>query len=120
MSVKPNPLSDKSHVFALKVVKAHKTRISAKKEYVLSKQLLCAETSIGANIAEANWAISSADFSANISIGYKESSETKYCLNFLKVSEYLDKRKTNILIEDADELSLIMLSILKSTRIRMG
>ena len=117
MSKKPNPLADKSYVFALKVVKLCKVLISTKKEYVLSKQLLRSGTSIGANIAEANGAISPADFSAKISIAYKESLETKYWLNLLKDSEYLDEEKTKILIQDADELSRIMFAILKSTRI---
>lgn len=120
MSVKPNPLADKSYVFALKIIKMYKTLISTKKEYVLSKQLLRSGTSIGANIAEANGAISTADFSAKISIAYKESLETKYWLNLLKDSEYLDEEKTKVLIQDADELSRIMFSILKSTRIKKG
>jgi len=120
MSEKPNPLADKSYAFALKVVKVYKGLISTKKEYVLSKQMLRSGTSIGANIAEANGAISTADFSAKISIAYKESLETKYWLSLLKDSNYLDKEKTNLLIDDADELSRIMFSILKSTRLKKG
>jgi len=120
MSLKPNPLADKSYAFALKIIKVYKKLISGKKEFVLSKQLLRSGTSIGANISEANGAISSADFSAKISIAYKESLETKYWLKLLKDSEYLNKEKTELLIEDADELSRIMFSILKSTRIKQG
>lgn len=118
MNEKPNPLSDKSYLFALKVIKVHKALVTTKKEYVLSKQLLRSGTSIGANITEANGAISNADFSAKISIAYKESLETKYWLNLLKYSDYLDEVKTKVLIQDADELSRIMFSILKSTRIK--
>jgi four helix bundle protein len=118
MVSKSNPLSDKSYAFALKIIKVYKKLISDKKEFVLSKQLLRSGTSIGANISEANGAISQADFSAKISIAYKESLETKYWLNLLKDSDYLEKQKTNLLIEDADELSKIMFSILKTTRIK--
>lgn len=117
MNKKPNPLANKSYEFALKVVRLYKTLVSDKKEYVLSKQLLRSGTSIGANIAEANGAISKADFSAKISIAYKESLETKYWLNLLKDSDYLDSEKADSMILDADELSKIMFSILKSTRI---
>jgi len=46
--------------------------LKQKEEYVLSKQLLRSGTSVGANIAEANGAISNADFSAKISVAYKE------------------------------------------------
>ena len=95
MSKKPNPLADKSYVFALKIVEVYKTLISTKKEYVLSKQLLRSGTSIGANIAEANGAISKADFSAKISIAYKESLETKYWLNLLRDADYISQEKAN-------------------------
>ncbi len=118
MDKKSNPLADKSYVFALKIVKIYKTLISAKKEYVLSKQLLRSGTSIGANIAEANGAISKADFSAKVSIAYKESLETKYWLNLLRDSGFIPEDHAEDLVMDADELSKIMFSILKTTRIK--
>jgi len=75
-------------------------------------------TSIGANVAEANGAISTADFSAKISIAYKESLEVKYWLSLLKDSEYLEIDTFQNAFEKADELSKIMFSILKTTRIK--
>lgn len=89
-----------------------------KKEFVLSKQLLRSGTSIGANIAEANGAISTADFSAKMSIAYKESLETKYWLSLLKDSDYISQENYEILHPMADELSRILFSILKSTRFK--
>jgi len=62
MGEKPNPLANKSYAFALQVVNVYKTLVSVKKEFVLSKQLLRSGTSIGANIAEADGAISKAVF----------------------------------------------------------
>lgn len=115
--MKNNPLSIKSYDFALKIVKLYKELVSQKKEFTLSKQLLRSGTSIGANISEANGAISRADFSAKISIAYKESLETKYWLNLLKDSDYILAEQADKLIIDADELSRIMFSILKTTRI---
>ena len=120
MNVKNNPLANKSYSFALKIVTLYKGLVSKNKEYVLSKQLLRSGTSIGANISEANGAISEADFSAKVSIAYKESLETKYGLNLLKDSEYIDSEIATSLISDADELSKIMFSILKTTRIKMS
>jgi len=113
-----NPLLSKSYDLALQIVKLYQELTKNKREYVLSKQLLRAGTSVGANIAEANGAISKADFSAKISIAYKESLETKYRLNLLKDSEYIKVSIANGLIENADELSKIMFAILKSTRIK--
>lgn len=112
-----NPLSEKSYDFALLIVKLYQHITKQKKEYILSKQLLRYGTSVGANISEANGAISKADFSAKISIAYKESLETKYWLNLLKDSDYIQADLSDDLIVKADELSKIMFSILKTTRI---
>jgi len=90
---------------------------SARKSYILSKQLLRSGTSIGANIAEANGAISKADFSAKISIAYKECLETKYWLSLLKDTEYIDIKAFESIYPDADEISKILYAILKKTRI---
>lgn len=117
MDVNNNPLSKKSYAFALKIVLLYKSILQEKKEYMLSKQLLNSATSIGANIAEANGAISNNDFSAKISIAYKESLETKYWLRLLSDSSFISEERAMVLIEDADELSKIMFSILKTTRI---
>ncbi len=107
----------KAYKFAIRVVNAYKYLIQDKKEYILSKQLLRSGTSIGANIAEANGAISKADFSAKISIAYKECLETKYWLSLLKDTEYIDDQSFKSIYSDADEIGKILYSILKKTRI---
>lgn len=112
---KENVLSQKSYDFALKIVLLNK-ELQLQGEYILSKQLLRSGTSIGANVAEANGAISNADFSAKISIAYKESLETKYWLRLLNDSKTIETSKFTELFELADELSKILYSILKSTR----
>ena len=112
-----NPLSIKSYDFALKIVNVYKDLTGNHNEFVLSKQLLRCGTSIGANVAEADGAISKADFSSKISISYKESLETKYWLSLLKDSHYISVKTYEILSKDADELSKILFSILKTTRI---
>ncbi len=68
--MKKNAAYDKAYSFAIRIVNAYKYLSHEKKEFVLSKQLLRSGTSIGANITEANGAISPADFSAKISIAY--------------------------------------------------
>lgn len=115
---KHNPLSEKSYAFALKIINTYKLLTNDKREYILSKQLLRCGTSIGANVAEANGAISKADFSAKISIAYKESLETKYWLSLIKDSEFILVDEFKVLLHEADELSKILFSILKSTRIK--
>ena len=115
--MKENNLYDKAYVFAIDIVNLYKRICKEKKEYILSKQLLRSGTSIGANIAEANGAISKADFSAKISISYKESLESKYWLSLLNDTELVDEESFKSLHEKADELSRIMFTILKKMRI---
>jgi four helix bundle protein len=112
-----NPLADKSYQLALQIVNVYKELTNSKKEFILSKQLLRSGTSIGANVTEANGAISNADFSAKISIAYKESLETKYWLSLFKDSDFLSKIEFDKLHSNTDELSKILFSILKKTRI---
>lgn len=115
-----NNLYNKAYQFAIRMVKAHQYLTKEQREYVLSKQMLRSGTSIGANIAEANGAISKAEFSSKISIAYKEVLETKYWLELLKDTGYIDDRTFDDCYIQADELAKITFSILKTTRINSG
>ena len=50
---KPNLIKDKSYQFALRIISLYR-QMQGENEYVLSKQLLRAGTSIGANVEEAS------------------------------------------------------------------
>ena len=108
----------KAYNFAIRIVKAYQYLYKEKKESLLSKQMLKSGTSIGANIAEANGAISEADFSNKISIAYKECLETKYWLSLLKDTDFISEKSFESMHQDADEIAKILYSILKKTRIR--
>ena len=110
-------LFEKSYAFAIRVVNAYQFLTESKREFILSRQFLRCGTSIGANVAEANGAISKMDFSAKISITYKESLEVKYWLSLLKDTGYMDLRSFDSMHTDADELAKIAFSILKTSRI---
>ncbi len=112
-----NNLFDKSYKFAIRTVRAYQYLTKNVKEFVLSKQLLRSGTSIGANVSEANGAISEADFSSKISIAYKEGLETKYWLSLMRDTDYLEAKQANSMIADADEITKICFAILKKTRI---
>ena len=116
--VRESKVYQKAYVFAVRIVKLYQHLCEKKKEYVLSKQILECGTSIGANTAEANGAISKKDFSAKISIAYKEGLETKYWLSLLKDTGYLSAKQFESLFADADEIAKILFSILKTSRIK--
>lgn len=113
---KDNIVYNKAYSLAIEIVGLYKI-LSDNKEYVLSKQILRCGTSIGANIAEANGAISQADFSAKISIAYKEVLETKYWLTLLKDTGYIQYSIYIQIFTLTDEVARILFSILKTTRI---
>jgi four helix bundle protein len=109
---------NKAFLLAVKLVKYCIRLQDEKREFVLSKQLLRCGTSIGANLAEANGAISMPDFSNKVSIAYKESLETKYWLELLKESDFIDELTFTIFYSETDEISKILFAILKTTRIK--
>ena len=113
---KANVLYEKAYAFAVRVVKAYQFLSAEKREYVLSKQLLRCGTSIGANVTEANGAISDADFSAKISIAYKECLETKYWLQLLHDTDFITPKMFESMFADADELGKMLFTTLRSTR----
>lgn len=112
-----NNLYQKAYAFAIRVVNAYKFLSKEKQEYTLSKQLLRSGTSIGANIAEAYGAISKADFSAKLSISYKECLGTKYWLSLLNDTDFINDKLFESMHEDADELAKILFTIIKKSRI---
>lgn len=77
-----NKLVDLSFEFAKDVVNLVDS-IQAPKSSYMTDQLARAGTSIGANIHEAQYAHSKADFIAKLEIALKESNETSYWLKLL-------------------------------------
>ena len=72
--------------FSLRIVELYR-HLTKNKEFVISKQLLKCGTSIGANVEEANAAVSKKDFVNKMAISSKEARETKYWLRLLDKSQ---------------------------------
>ena len=115
---KGNIILDKSFTFAVRIVKLYKHLCEDKKEYILSKQLLRSGTSVGANINEAQAGQSKKDFIAKMSIASKEARESKYWIDLLVKTEYLniDDQHTKSLINDIEEIIKLLTSIVKSSK----
>ena len=115
-----NIILDKSFAFAVRVVKLYKFLCDEKREYILSKQLLRAGTSIGANVNEAQAAQSKADFISKLSISSKEAREANYWINLLIETKYLniDDAHVKSLKEDTEEIIKLLTSIIKSSQDR--
>ncbi|MEO6694368.1 MAG: four helix bundle protein [Ignavibacteria bacterium] len=114
--LKENIAKDKSYKFALRIIKLYKFLIDSRKEYVLSKQILRCGTSIGANIEESVGCSTKKDFVNKISIAYRESRETKYWLNLLYDSKYIEKKSYDSMVSDCEELIKLTGKIISSSK----
>ena len=110
----------KSKKFAVRIVRLYKYLCDEKKEYVLSNQLLRSGTSIGANIAESECAISEKDFLSKIYIALKESAETIYWLDLLFETDYLSEIEYKSMKDDCEELRKMMSSTTKTMNSKLN
>ena len=106
----------KSKRFSIRIVRLYSFLRKEKREYVMSKQLLRSGTSIGANLAEAECAISRADFLSKVYIALKEVMETIYWLELLHETDYLTNDQYSSIHKDAEELRRMLSSTTKTMR----
>lgn len=114
--MKDSLLTDKSIAFAARIVKLHQYLVKTKKEGVISKQIIRSGTSIGANINEANYGQSKADFIAKMQIALKETAETEYWIRLLILSDYISQDMGNSLLNDCLEIKRILISSLNTAK----
>ena len=114
--MKGNEVRDKSVAFAKRIVFAYQYLCEEKKEFTLSKQLLRSGTSIGANVAEAQYGSSRKDFLNKLYIALKECAETLYWLELLVDCSYLSQSEYQSLNSDCEELLRLLSSITKTTK----
>ena len=100
--------------FSIRIVGLYKYLTEAKNEHILSKQIIRSGTSIGANIAESECAISSADFVSKVYIALKECAETQYWLELLKNTNYITQAQFDDIFADCEELRKILSSTTKT------
>lgn len=89
--------------------------MTSSKEYVLSKQLLRAATSVGANVEEAIGAFSKKDFTAKMGIALKEARETRYWLRLLDKSQIVLRNYENYL-KEIESIINILTAIVKTSQ----
>ena len=111
--MKENVIMRKNFAFSVRIVNLYKYLSEQKKEYVISKQIYRSGTSIGANIAEAQRAQSTADFVAKMKIALKEANETQYWLQLLHETNYITEKEFTSVHNDLLEILKILTAICK-------
>ncbi len=110
-------LISKSKEFALLIIKVCNEIKKDKRESVLTNQLIRSGTSIGANIREAFFGHSKADFIAKLHIALKECSESEYWLELLIESGYYNDR---LILDKCIELKRILISSINTAKQNMN
>ncbi len=114
--MKENQLIDKSLAFAVRIIKLNRFLIDTKRETVISKQIIRSGTSIGANINEANYAQSKADFISKLHIALKKTAETEYWIKLLAMSHYIDSKMSDSLLYDCIEIKRLLVASIKTAK----
>jgi four helix bundle protein len=113
--MKENILLDKTMSFAATIVLFYEEYAKTKKDTTIAKQLLRSATSIGANLNEAIYGNSKADFIAKLHICLKETGESIYWLKLLHMTGLMGEEAVG-LIESADEIKRILISSLNTAK----
>lgn len=111
-----NKLADLSMDFAVNILKLTD---NIKGHYSLVNQLERSATSIGANIREAKYAHSKADFISKLQIALKECYETEYWLELVQKSEIFVDDVVKVLLHDCGAIRRMLISSINTTKVHM-
>ena len=112
-----NVVEKKSFEFAVEVVKLTRG-LRKSHDYELASQLLRSATSVGANIAEAQYAQSRRDFASKMSIARKEANESLYWLRLMLAAGIIETAQSKPRIDEAMEIIRLLTSIIKSSTLQ--
>jgi four helix bundle protein len=104
-----------SHEFVLEIYKITK-KYPNDERYGLTNQLRRAASSIPANIAEGNGKQSTRGYIQSLYISKAKLNETRYFLLLSKDLEYLDEDKYNDLIKSLDQISKMLVRLIKALK----
>lgn len=114
--MKENKLVDLSKQFAVDVVNLCTTIKENKKGNVLVNQLLRSGTSIGANIHEANYAVSKADFINKFQISLKECYESDYWLELFKQTKMITDVEYTDMYKKCSKIRKLLIASLNTAK----
>ena len=110
-----SPLLDKSLDFATQIVLFYEEFSKSKKDTTIAKQLLRSATSVGANINEAIYGNSKADFISKLHISLKETGESIYWLKLLENTKLVNY-DFDCLLSIAEEIKRMLIASLNTAK----
>ena len=109
---KGNIILNKTFQFAMDIIDLY-SGLKKKNHYELAKQVMRSGTSIGANVREAQRAVSKADFINKLGIALKEADETKYWFELIDAKVLASEEK---LKNEIEEIIKLLVTIIKKTK----
>ncbi|MBR1954651.1 MAG: four helix bundle protein [Clostridia bacterium] len=114
--MKQNLLVDLSKQFAVDIVNLYTEIKENRKGNVLLNQILRSGTSIGANIHEANYAASKADFINKFQIALKECYETDFWLGLFKDTRIITEDEYNDLFAKCSKIRKLLIASITAAK----
>ena len=109
---------ERTFEFAVRIVKLAAYLTKQRVPRLLVGQLLASGTSIGANTAEAQGAVSKREFANKLAIAMREANETVYWLRLLVASETVAPAKVELLITDGESIAKTLGAIIRNAKRR--
>ena len=113
--MKVSILHEKTLQFAADIIKFYEKFLLLKKDNTIAKQLIRSATSIGANLNEATYGNSKADFIAKLHIALKECSESLYWLKLIDKVGY-GIENVNNLINECEEIKAMLIKSINTAK----
>ena len=114
--MKNNKLVELSKEFAIDIVNIYTLIRETRKSNVLLNQLLRSGTSIGANIHEANYASSRADFINKLQIALKECYESDYWLDLFKNTNILTENEYKEIYDKCSKIRRLLIASITTSK----
>ena len=115
--MKESVLSEKSLDFAGRILILAK-RLRKEGEFIVSNQVGRSGTSVGANIREAQFASSRADFIAKMYVALKEANETDYWLELLRRTNEITDAEFDSLTAECTSIRAMLIASIKTAKDR--
>jgi four helix bundle protein len=113
-------VKEKYEQFSAKIIQIYRHLFNDKKKTVLSEMLLRSGTSIGANLAKADFSASKSEYITKVYTALQDAAETKYWLDLLNQTETITEFEYKSIIDGCEEMEKILLAMIKTLRAQVA
>ncbi|MBQ3592842.1 MAG: four helix bundle protein [Clostridia bacterium] len=114
--MKDSPLRTRAKNLALHIISVCDQVDTKKGRGVLVNQIVRSSTSVGANIHEANYAVSKADFINKFHIALKECIETEYWVEMLVGSGCINEEESKKLLQECGVIQRMLVKSINTAK----